>query len=443
MIWLIAQAEQFDWHHLWRVLTLEDHNTLVPVIGSTLLGIAAGVIGTFAYLRRRAMMGDALSHATLPGIGLAFILTQSRQLGILILGAAISGILGVLAVVAIRKTRRLKEDAAIGIVLSVFFGFGMVLFSIIQQMDTGQEAGLTSFIYGKAASMITSDALLIGSAALVVLFSAVLLFKEFRIICFDAEYAASQGWPVTAIDLMMMGMVVLVTVVGLQAVGLILVVALLIIPPAAARFWTDSLVKMNLVAATIGLLSGWIGATTSALFRNIPTGAVIVVTAGILFLLSMLLAPHRGLLSRVLHGWALRRKTADQNLLRSLAELLEANQGEAAWVSMEQLATMRAWFPGRLRSTVRRAVRKKIVQRNPRKEIRLTPYGEEEARRVLRNHRLWEMYLIRYADVAPSHVDRDADEVEHVLSAEVIAELERAIATDRIPESPHLQEVPL
>jgi manganese/zinc/iron transport system permease protein len=268
-------------------------------------------------------MGDALSHATLPGIAAIFLWTGTKDLTWLITGAAASGILGVLAVIAIRRYSRIKEDAAIGIVLSVFFGVGMVLFSVIQQMHTGDAAGLTTFIYGQAAAMVRSDARLIGWTAGAVILGAVLLFKEFRLVCFDAQFAATQGWPVTGIDILMMALVVLTTVIGLQAVGLILIVAMLIIPAAAARFWTDDLSRMTLLAGIFGALSGWLGSMISALVERMPTGPIIVIVAGVFFLASMFFAPRRGLTAGMLRQWLLNRRVAYQNLLRALAEFEE------------------------------------------------------------------------------------------------------------------------
>jgi manganese/zinc/iron transport system permease protein len=226
-----------DWM---RLLTLQDYNTRVVLVGVTLLGFGAGVMGTFMLLRKRAMMGDALAHATLPGIALAFILVSwlggdGKSLVWLLTGAVATGVLGMGSVLAIRHGSRLKEDAALGIVLSVFFGLGVVGLSIAQQMSTGNAAGLESFIYGKTASMLARDAWLTAGASVVVAAGAGLLFKEFALVCFDQGYAAAQGWPVLRLDAIMMALVVLVTVIGLQAVGLILVVALLILPAAAAR----------------------------------------------------------------------------------------------------------------------------------------------------------------------------------------------------------------
>lgn len=429
-----------DWPtraQMWRVVSMRDHNTRVVVAGTTLLGIAAGVVGTFAYLRKRAMIGDALSHATLPGIAAAFLITQGKQLSHLLIGASITGVLGILAVMGLRKHSRLKEDAAIGIVLSVFFGAGMVLVSVVQEIGTGQEAGLTAFIYGKAASMITRDVVLIAWTAAAVIVAVAALHKELRVVCFDQAFAASQGWPVGLIDLLLMALVVLTTVIGLQAVGLILIVALLIIPAAAARFWTDSLVCMTLLAAAVGGMSGLAGSMLSALFPRLPAGAMIVISAGVVFFVSMFGAPHRGVISAIARRWSLRRKVADQHLLRALAEV-EEEAGTPTPVTLRGLLGKRSWSSASLRHVIRRAARRGLVRPVVDGTVTLTAAGRDAAFRVLRNHRLWEMYLIRYADVAPSHVDRDADEIEHVLSSPIIAELEAAIADGlRIPPSPH------
>lgn len=422
---------------LTRALSLRDYNTRVVVLGTTLLGAAAGVVGAFAYLRRRAMLGDALSHATLPGIALAFMLAGQKELETLLIGAAATGVLGVVAVLAMRGLPRIKEDAAIGIVLSVFFGAGMVLLSLIQQMGTGEEAGLQSFIYGQAAAMVARDAAFIGATAVFVTVGCVLLFKEFGLVCFDKGYAATQGWPVAFIDLAMLALVVLITVVGLQAVGLILVVALLIIPAAAARFWTDRLRLMLLLAAIFGAVSCYLGATLSALTPRLPTGAVIVLVTGAVFLCGMLFSPHRGLLAGAARRIWLSRKILDQHLLRAMAEF-EEMRGEGTGVTLADLAGKRSWTKQRLRAVAGRALRGRLVEKDLAGAYRLSESGRVEARRVLRNHRLWEMYLIKYADVAPSHVDRDADEVEHVLPPQLVQELEEAIAREgQIPPSPH------
>ena len=319
---------------LFRVVTLQDYNTRVVVIGTTLLGLAAGLVGTFLLLRKRALLSDAISHATLPGIALAFILMSivlgnGKQLLGLIAGAAVFAVLGTASVMFIPKYTRLKDDAALGIVLSVFFGLGIALMGLATRMETGNAAGLSSFIYGKTASMLFFDAMLIALTALASTIFCILFFKEFALLCFDADYGATQGWPVTRLDFLLMSLVVVVTVIGLQAVGLILVVALLIIPAAAARFWTFNLRHMLWLSGVIGALSGMFGSSISALMANLPAGAVIVLTASTFFLISMVFGSARGILRLFIERFRLRKKIFRENLLRDIYEWFEVARPES------------------------------------------------------------------------------------------------------------------
>jgi len=409
------------------------YNTNTVIAGTTLLGLAAGVVGAFALLRKRSMMSDALSHATLPGIGLAFLAAgalgfSGRSLGVLLLGAAITGVLGVLCVQGILRWTRLREDAAIGIVLSVFFGAGVVVLSAIQKNAPAGAAGLDKFIYGQTAAMRVSDAVLMGAIALVAVAAAGLMLKEFALVCFNDAFARTDGWAVTLIDLLMMGLVVLVTVAGLQAVGLILVVAMLIIPAAAARFWTDRLRVLVLVSGLIGALSGYLGSVTSSMLPRKPAGAVIVLVAGGVFLMSMLAAPRRGVIAVAWRRWIVRVRMAGDHVLEAGYENLRAGR-PAARLSAEELGSLArergspAWF----RTIVRRWLKSQGMVWSADGGLVLSERGIERGRTVWRNHALWEQYLISCADIAPSHVDWAVDRVEHVLDAPMIGRLEAAL----------------
>lgn len=436
------------------VLMLRDYNTRVVVIGVSLLGAASGLIGSFLLLRKRALLADALSHATLPGIGIAFLVMvawggEGKWLPGLLAGASLAGVLGILCILGIVHTTRIKEDTALGIVLSVFFGLGVAILGVIQATGAGNAAGLESFIYGKTASMLLSDVLLIAAAGGAVVLLCLALFKEFSLLCFDAACARAQGWPVLLLDVLMMGAVVCVVVIGLQAVGLILVIALLVVPPAAARFWTNRLPGLLAVAAVLGGLSGWIGAAISALVPRLPAGAIVVVVAGVLFVVSLIFGRARGVFVRLREHLRLSGRVARQHLLRALYELSESARvsGPQALPRMSvRLAALRGergWSPRRLRRLLRAAQRDGLVERPDGESCRLTERGAAAAWRVVRNHRLWELFLITHADIAPSHVDRDADEVEHVLSPQLIAELEQQLAAAAArpdlaaPRSPH------
>lgn len=438
-----------------RVLLMRDYNTRVVILGTCALGCAAGLVGSFTLLRKRALMGDALSHATLPGIGLAFIVAtqlggNGKALPVLLLGATISGMIGVGTILAIRHSTRIKEDSALAIVLSVFFGLGVSLLGLIQQMDQGHAAGLEAFIYGKTASMTANDARLIGWAALFCTIACVLMFKELKLLCFDEAFAGSRGFPVLRLDLALMGLVVIVSIVGLQAVGLILIIALLVIPAAAARFWTERMWLMALISALLGAVGGMLGAGTSALFSRLPSGAMIVLVCTGLFFLSLVFGSKRGVLIRLIRRQRVNRSVDKQHLLRAIYETLESagrlgQQSSAAshQLSFAQLLDQRSWSAQRLHHALRRAGREGLVEMSG-EQLRLTESGKSESIRLTREHRLWELYLITHADVAPSVVDRAADAIEHVLDPALVDELERLLAESagQVPPSPHALAAP-
>jgi manganese/zinc/iron transport system permease protein len=434
-------------HDVLDVLLLKERNTQLVVLSTAALGLASGLIGTFLLLRRRALVGDVLAHAMLPGIALAFLVMvalggSGKSLPVLLLGGALTGLLGLGCVWCITSFTRVRDDAALGIVLSVFFGLGIALMGLVQATAEGSAAGLQTFIYGKTASMVTSDMQLIGVSAVVIAIACALLFKEFALLCFDEAFAAAQGWPVRGLDLLMLALVTLVTVIGLQSVGLILMVAMLIIPAAAARFWTDRLVRMALGAAAIGAASGWLGASVSALTPRLPAGAMIVLANASVFALSMVLGIERGMLVRLTHQLRSVRRVADQHLLRALYELSESEKagGHDAPVPIERLIQRRSWSIFRLKRTIARALQRGQVTKPDASSVALTERGIAEARAAVRQHRLWELFLITHADLAPSHVDRSADAIEHVLGKELVAQLEAALDQPRkgaIPASPH------
>ncbi len=428
------------------------YNTYIVLTGTMLLGIVSGVVGSFAVLRRRALMGDALSHAALPGICLAFLVIGDRHFVALLIGAVVTGTLGVLVVAVLRTATRIKEDAAIGIVLSVFFGAGIVLSRMIQNLPSGNRAGLDSFIFGKTAGMIRADVILIGWTAAAVLAATLLLFKEFKLLSFDREFGAVQGWPVLVLDIMMMALLVVTTVIGLPAVGVVLMAALLIIPGAAARFWTDRLPIMLILSALFGGTTGAAGSFISAYFDSsvlpLPAGPVIVLVGAVIFVVSMLAAPRRGVLARLWRRLRLRERIAHQNLLRSMYELTEENVLARPAVALSALTARRGWTPRLARKVARSGARRGAVEPAGTDRFRLTESGVEQAASVVRSHRLWELYLIDQASIPADHVDRDADTIEHFLPSEIVQQLEARLSesgrwprgSKLPPKSPHVIE---
>ncbi len=311
---------------LFDALTLQlGYNATLVALGSALLGISAGVTGTFLFLRKRALVADAISHATLPGVGLAFIVMVSlggdgRNLAGLMLGSAVSAWAGLLAVQAITRRTRLAEDAAIGAVLSVFFGAGVVLLTVIQNMSSGRQAGLDGLLLGSTAGMLFQDAMIIAGGGAITLALVLLLRRAMTVVAFDAEYARSIGINTDRIDMLTMLLVMAVTVVGLKIVGLILIVALLIIPPVTARFWTERSELVAAYAGAIGGVSGYVGAAISASAPSLPTGPIIVLTCFALFIVSLFFAPERGVLAAYLRHRRFQRRVHIRQGLLALAQ---------------------------------------------------------------------------------------------------------------------------
>ena len=279
-----------------NILTQLDYTLMIVTIGAALLGAVSGALGAYAVLRRQSLLGDAISHAALPGIAIAFLLTGSKAPLILVLGAAIAGWLGTLLIMSIVRLTRIKYDSVLAIVLSTFFGFGLVLHTLIQRSGNANQAGLDTFLFGQAATILARDVLIIGILGGVAILITLVFWKEMKLLIFDEGFAASLGLPIRALDVLLTSLLVIAIVLGLQAVGAVLMSAMLVAPAVAARQWTDKLSVMMLLAACFGALAGVSGTIISSTASRIPTGPTIVLCATLLVGFSIVFAANRGLL---------------------------------------------------------------------------------------------------------------------------------------------------
>ena len=313
-------------------------------------------------------------------------------------GAATTGVLGVLCVQWIRDYTRLPEDTAIGTVLSVFFGLGIVLLSHIQTLEAAGQAGLNSFLLGSTAALTAGEAQLIGGASLLTILIALLLLKEFGAVAFDEGFAAAQGWRIARLDLAMIGLLLAIVAIGLKTVGLVLIIALVIIPPASARFWTEKLGRLVALSGLFGGLAGWTGGSLSALLPDMPAGAVIVLAAATIFAFSLMFAPRRGVI-----GWAVRRlkmrlRAASVRGLLAMADGYLPPDGLSY-----QVIRLRGYIDG---------------------DARITESGRRAAAEMRRQDRLWQTYRTRHPDAALAFNPLSGLRIEDVLSADIIAALE-------------------
>jgi manganese/zinc/iron transport system permease protein len=290
-------------------------------LGTAVLGIVCGMLGSFAVLRRQSLLGDAISHAALPGIAIAFLLTGVKDPFIFFIGAIASGILGTLWINGITTKTHLKSDTALGIILSVFFGFGMLLLTLIQKLPNANQAGLDKFLFGQAATIMVKDVIFMSVVGGIAFILLILFWKEFKILSFDPMFAKTLGFNIRALDLVLTSLIVVAIVLGLQTVGVVLMSAMLLAPAAAARQWTNKLGVMVALASFFGAISGVSGTAISASSANIATGPVIVLIAIFIVLLSFIFAPGRGLLFRQIRYYRNRQYIRMDKMLSQMYEV--------------------------------------------------------------------------------------------------------------------------
>lgn len=382
------------------------YNAALVAIGAALLGFSAGSSGTFLFLRKRALVCDAVAHATLPGVGIAFIVMVSlggdgRSLIGLLLGSAITAWVGLFLIEWIARHTRLAEDAAIGAVLSVFFGVGIVLLTIIQSMSSGRQAGLEGFLLGSTAGMLFQDAFVIAIGGSLAVLATWLMRRPMTLVAFDSEYAAAIGYDVRRVDLLMMGIVMGVTVIGLKLVGLILIVAMLIIPAVTARFWTERSGNVIWIAGAIGGASGYLGAVISASAPALPTGPIIVLVAAGCFVFSLLFAPVRGVLAAVIRH-------------RRFQARVHRRQG---------LLALAAQHPIREAYTLRLLRHEGLV----RADGVPTKTGRAQAAKIARDERRWDIARQVHQDVGLTGRYDGLTPIEDVFTHDEIADFDRRL----------------
>ncbi|HRO89557.1 MAG TPA: metal ABC transporter permease [Promineifilum sp.] len=361
---------------------LFDYTVRTVAMGAAVLGIVAGALGTFALLRRQSLLGDAMSHAALPGVLLAFMLTGSKAPVVLVLGAAVAGVLGTFLLLSIIRFSRIKEDAGLGIILSVFFGFGLVLLTFLQRNPTAAQAGLNKFLFGQAATLLVGDVVtmaIFGGGALALL---ILFWKEFKLLSFDRDYGSSLGYPMTALDLLLTTLLVIGIVIGLQAVGVVLMSALVVAPAAAARQWTDRLSVMMVVASFFGAIAGVAGAFISSLGTGLSTGPVVVLAISAIVLLSLLFGAGRGLVWTWLQQQRNRRRLRTDAVLAWLYDLGVVQHADPRYAHNVEVLRAMSRYQGGVRNSLRALEVDGLVHRTSPDEWALTDKGVGRAREL-------------------------------------------------------------
>lgn len=416
-----------------------DPSLLVVIGGTVLLSISASLVGTFTFLQKRSLVGDAVAHAILPGVAVAFILRGEKDPLWLMAGALVSGWIAIWLMNLISTRTKLSSDTAIAAVLSIFFGIGILLITYIQGLANGNQAGLDQFLFGKAAAMRQKDLMIYGGLALLLILAVFLFFKEFSLMSFNPDFAQSVGLPLGALNFVLNSLMVLAVAVGIQAVGVVLMAALLITPSAAARSWTDSLKPMMLISALIAAFSAFSGSLLSFVAPSMPTGPWIVMGLSLVALFSLFLAPKRGMLARLLQQKQHQRKIRDENILKAIYHYQERSNAKQQWLHEEDILEVRAFKKEALTQGLKHLSRKGMVL-NQADRIQLSKRGKVEAKRIVRLHRLWEMYLSQRLRLKADHIHPNAETMEHIISPEIEAQLLKEL--DYPDLDPHLSPIP-
>lgn len=396
-------------------------NTIVILVGTTALGICCGLIGALMLLRRRALLSDALAHATLPGVCIAFLLSGSRSTLTLGLGAFVSALIGAVLVSRLPRFSRVRRDSATACILGILFGAGIALSGIIQRSGPGASAaGLDGLLLGRTAGMLRSEAFVLSCAAIAMSLLIFTLRKELLLSCFDPFFGRCSGQATGLLDLLQTSLLAATIVLALPAVGVVLTAALVVIPPAAARFWTNRFDALLRISALLGAASGITGTFISASHPELPAGPVIVLSATGFFTISLLAAPKRGMIARRLRWKARKRQRQVRKILHTL---LIASEQDLDFLSTDQILAGAVSASPR---ALRRAIREGLIEKND-EQLQLTELGVQRALRARKSQEIWREWLTSEAAIDRDLIDLDEEEVEKLLPTELVRTLEHSI----------------
>ncbi|MBI1307250.1 MAG: iron chelate uptake ABC transporter family permease subunit [Bacteroidetes bacterium] len=420
-------------------LSFSEPNVKVVFWGSLVLCGISGLVGTFTLLRKRSLIGDVISHSVLPGIALAFILGKQKNLIYLIIGATITGWISTYLVDYITRNSKIKNDTAIALILSVFFGTGVLLLTHIQHSGNASQSGLDQFIFGRASAMNMTDVWLFAGAGIIIIISTAILFRGYTLISFDEGYARAIGFPVEWLKLILSITTVITVAMGVQAVGVVLMSALLITPSAAARFWTNNIRVLTILAVVFSAFSGVFGSAISYTYQGMPTGPWIVVVVSLIAFISALTGSKTGLLKSLLLRRSNNRKILKENTIKIFYPLSLQGTPEK-YYSLEELSVA-SDTPVKILSKGLSVLKNDhLIEGNSSLGFRVTAEGRRESRAIVRKHRLWELYISRFMNLQPDHVHDDAEGIEHVITPEIEKELEEELNFPLL--DPHEKEIP-
>mgnify|MGYP000365595581 CR=1 FL=1 len=416
--------------------TFSEPNVKVVFWGSLILCAISGLVGTFTLLRKRALIGDVISHSVLPGIALAFIIGQQKNPLYLIIGAAISGWISTYLVDYITKHSKIKNDTAIALILSVFFGAGVLLLTHIQHSGNAAQSGLDQFIFGRASAMNMNDVWLFTIVGSIITLLIVVFFRGLSLLSFDESYSQSIGFPNEILKLILSITTVITVAMGVQAVGVVLMSALLITPAACAKFWTNNIIHLAILAVILSGLAGVLGSAISYTYNGMPTGPWIVVVISVFAFISAFIGSKNGLAKKVLQRNQNNKKILRENTIKLFYNPDEGETLSYPFDTVFQKSNMH-------RNTLKKGLnmlKSEGLLKVTNGAYKPTELGVKESKAIVRKHRLWELYISRFMHLQPDHVHDDAEGIEHVITPEIERELEKEL--DFPTRDPHDSEIP-
>ncbi len=396
---------------------------------SMMVGIMCGLLGCFIVLRNMALIGDALSHAILPGVVVAFVLVGHNTLGFFV-GAVVAGLLSAVAITWLQRNLRARNDAAIGIVFTAMFALGVIGISRVSRLP-GVHLDLKDFLFGNVLGVSDEDLYLTLAILLYVLLSIVVFYRYLFATTFQPVIAQTMGISVRAVHYYLMLLLSFAVVASLRTVGVILVVAMLITPAATALLLSKRLQKVLVIAALVGMLSALLGLIMAILLET-PPGPAMAVVATVFYLLAALFAPGQGLFFRYLQKLRLQRRIRLEDTLKRAFQLQQADQ-----LTSENLSQQLGFGEAVVQRQLERLRRKGLMEPH---SLSLTESGKQEARRLVRAHRLWETWLAEKLGLSPEQIHEHAEEYEHLLTDEILDEVDRTLGYPRT--DPHGSEIP-
>lgn len=418
---------------------LDVPNLKYVLFGVLLIAIASAIVGTFTFLSKRSLVSDTISHSVLPGITIAFLVVGEKDIVALIIGAFLAGWLSIISINAIVNHTKLSEDTAIALVLSVFFGFGILLLVSIQHSDNGQQSGLDHFIFGKAAALVGRDLKIFATICLIVITTVSLTFKELKIIIFDKTFAQSIGLPIRKLEITFEILIILTIISGIQAIGIILTAAMLITPVAIGMFWTQKLNRLLLLSILFNCIAGLTGVYISYFIPRMPTGPWIVIALSVLLLFSFLFGKYNGLLGRFIVQQRNRLTVLQENILKTFYKCGEGDGAYQQFRTKHELLKVRFFENIKLNWGLFLLKNKNFLTYRD-QHWSLTDLGLEKAARIVKLHRLWELYLTEHVDILDDHVHYNAEVMEHLITPEIETELEQKMNFPT--HDPHNRKIP-